>query len=564
MSTPPGAGSPTRHNLHRGGLADDPARLRPHPTLFARIGGRAVVARIIDTFYDRVQADPLLGPLFDHSERHNIVARDRQRRFFEEWLGGAARYKNDEARPLMQGLQRRHYPFPITAPAAGRWLHHMSAALRECGIGPDIVSKIMGRLAPMARRMVNEEEQAPSGSNPMRQRQTRIATAWKLAARGDRDGLRPLIERDPGLVTLRSIAGRTLLWEATRRGRRPVVELLVERDTDVNAPGCDQMFHFPYARAGSTLVMITPYCLAKWRGHDDLAAYLLAQGAIIDIYTAAFLGDVPRVTALLDASPELVNAEDPAEDFLPRTPLHHAVSGGQLAVAELLLARGAEVARHSKWLLTYAAVRNRLDLAQLLLAHGAEAQESLVLGPLGAGKDQAIADVLIAHGFDLHRRPMVFEHSRADTGGGPAVVRALLEYGADVNARGLDGRAALHLAAQSGNLDLIAVLLACGADANAADEAGNRPLVATLRRKSKQRSAAIAALLAGGADPNVRMGSETPLHKVARDNDRTLAKLLLAHGANVAAPDNRGRTPLTVAARKGHAEMVALLRQHAA
>ena len=199
MSTPPGTGDlPPRHNLHRGGLADDPARLRPHPTLFARIGGRAVVARIIDTFYDRVQADPLLGPLFNHSERHNIVARDRQRRFFEEWLGGAARYKNDEARPPMQGLQRRHYPFPITAQSAGRWLHHMSASLRECGIGPDIVSEIMGRLAPMARRMVNEEEQAPSGANPMRQRQMRTAAAWKLAARGDRDGLRPLIERDPG------------------------------------------------------------------------------------------------------------------------------------------------------------------------------------------------------------------------------------------------------------------------------------------------------------------------------------------------------------------------------
>ena len=96
------------------------------------------------------------------------------------------------------------------------------------------------------------------------------------------------------------------------------------------------------------------------------------------------------------------------------------------------------------------------------------------------------------------------------------------------------------------------------------DEAGNTPLIATLRRKSQQRAAAIAALLAGGADPNVRMGSETPLHKLARDNDIAIAKLLLAHGANVAALDTRGRTPLTVAARKGHAALAALLRQHAA
>ena len=138
---------------------------------------------------------------------------------------------------------------------------------------------------------------------------------------------------------------------------------------------------------------------------------------------------------------------------------------------------------------------------------------------------------------------MAFEHSRADTGGGPAVVQALLEYGADPNARGPDGRAALHLAAQSGNLDLIAVLLAHGADANVVDEAGTTPLVATLRRKSQQREAAIAALLAGGADPNVRMGSETPLHKVARDSDIAIAKLMLTHRRQRRRPSIRASAP---------------------
>ena len=141
-----GAGNLPGRNRHRGGLADDPAQLRPDSALFERIGGRPVVVKLIDTFYDRVQADPLLGPLFNHSERHDAVARERQRRFFEEWLGGDARYSGNEERLHTQGLQRRHFPFPITAMAAGRWLSHMSASLRACGIGLDAFGEIMGVL----------------------------------------------------------------------------------------------------------------------------------------------------------------------------------------------------------------------------------------------------------------------------------------------------------------------------------------------------------------------------------------------------------------------------------
>ena len=46
--------------------------------------------------------------------------------------------------------------------------------------------------------------------------------------------------------------------------------------------------------------MLTPLCLANWRGHDALAELLEAKDAINDIFAAAFLADCE----LIDLSAE--------------------------------------------------------------------------------------------------------------------------------------------------------------------------------------------------------------------------------------------------------------------
>jgi truncated hemoglobin YjbI len=46
---------------HRGGIR---ARLRPEQDLFARIGGRETIERIVDGLYDRIEHDPSLRPMF--------------------------------------------------------------------------------------------------------------------------------------------------------------------------------------------------------------------------------------------------------------------------------------------------------------------------------------------------------------------------------------------------------------------------------------------------------------------------------------------------------------------
>ena len=69
-------------------------------------------------------------------------------------------------------------------------------------------------------------------------------------------------------------------------------------------------------------------------GRRDIAEFLLGEGARIDVYVAAMLGDVATVRAILDAHPEARDAPGPHG-----IPLRaHAEAGGEqaLAVLELL------------------------------------------------------------------------------------------------------------------------------------------------------------------------------------------------------------------------------------
>ena len=58
----------------------------------------------------------------------------------------------------------------------------------------------------------------------------------------------------------------------------------------------------------------------------------------------------------------------------------------------------------------------------------------------------------------------------------PAVVQALVDAGADLEARDVAGSAPIHYAAQNQNVEIIKVLIAAGADITATQEGGATPL----------------------------------------------------------------------------------------
>ena len=288
-----------------------------------------------------------------------------------------------------------------------------------------------------------------------------------VAVRGDVPALRQMLKAHPEFLNKRGNHNRSLLWEAARRGRLAAVRWLVARGAEVDATGCYN---------SESLVQLTPYCAAVYYRRAEVAAYLLAQGARLDVFRAAFLGDKAQVARALAADPALLHAEDPLDSIYFAPLLAFAVAGGQAELAELLLQHGAAIGPYSAQLLHLAGRAARMDLVEELVAHGAQAA-AVDSGIFVSVPDLGILRYLLEHGASATRAgisgfpPLVFV-ARGDKGEHPDKAQLLLEWGAPVNEAGPRGRTALHYAAAAGHSEVMRVLLEHGADPGLVDEDG--------------------------------------------------------------------------------------------
>jgi len=63
------------------------------------------------------------------------------------------------------------------------------------------------------------------------------------AGRGNLEAVRELVEEKPNWIHTVGSHGRTMLWEASYRGKKDVVQFLVERGADVHICGCHYTPH---------------------------------------------------------------------------------------------------------------------------------------------------------------------------------------------------------------------------------------------------------------------------------------------------------------------------------
>jgi ankyrin repeat protein len=149
---------------------------------------------------------------------------------------------------------------------------------------------------------------------------------------------------------------------------------------------------------------------AAYYQEPDIARLLVQRGAELNVFEACAAGELPRVKALIDQQPDLINAYAP-DGFQP---LGLAAFFGHQAIVEFLLSYGAEVNSPSRNGLRvmplHSAVANKqTEIAELLIDHGADvnAVQADAFTPLHAAAQNGMLDVtrwLIARGADINPR----------------------------------------------------------------------------------------------------------------------------------------------------------------
>ena len=456
--------------------------MAPDAVLLERIGGRPVVDLLVDQLYAGIDADAGLRPMF---VADLAGERAKQKNFFCEWLGGRPEWTHHHA---YSGLQHRHSHIHITRTAADAWLGHFEQALGAAVESAQLRQDILQIARPLARSFVNEEGPPARPTDLRCRRLSPFRSIRQLAGKGDAVGLTEALHEQPQLVA-DAIEMAEVLLEASLKGRTQVVETLLDAGVDPNIPA-----HYKEGCIFQSF-LLTPLCGALAKNRLETAQLLRTRGALYDIFSASYLGDLAAVADWVGRDPELAMVTDPASDVLQYTPVHHAVYGGHTDLVTWLLAHGAQVGKNSSAMVKHAANNHLPRLVHVLLEHGADATR---VGPGPWVLAPEISTLLLARGADVNYpaghwiwRSCTGNNSQRDN---PDLVARLLACGADPQTR-LRGATALHYTAKAGFLRTTQALLEHGCDIEAVSDDGDTALMYAMKAGKRADVAAMVALL---------------------------------------------------------------------
>jgi len=119
--------------------------------MYERVGGAAWFEALTTRFYDAVEADPVLRPLYSDDL---ATARDHLCGFLIQYWGGPTDYSDARGHPR---LRMRHVGFAIGAAERDAWFGHMSDAVRAAQLDPADELEMLGYFANAATHMINTD-----------------------------------------------------------------------------------------------------------------------------------------------------------------------------------------------------------------------------------------------------------------------------------------------------------------------------------------------------------------------------------------------------------------------
>lgn len=278
----------------------------------------------------------------------------------------------------------------------------------------------------------------------------------------------------------------SLLHYAAQEGRQEMVAYLLERRLDPKAT----------SEGGDTPL----HCVGQ--GGKDVE-FLRRNGYMGETQDSAQPRPMPTVesgdrTAIAKMLLER-GADIEATNRYGYTPLHCAAMGGDTGVIRLLLDKGAKV-NMSAGLgfspLHYAVLNGPVESVEMLLDAGADIESRagsdgetpLIVASRGGPPGMYAYILMKGASLDLSKNGIESLHL-ASVVNKQDVVSNLLARGIDVNGRDAYGQTALHHASRSLHPDMVAFLLANGADAKIVARDGESPIKCALKRARDGRGA---------------------------------------------------------------------------
>jgi hemoglobin len=118
-------------------------------TVYDLVGGQAFFDALVDRFYERVEVDTVLRPLYpadlDPGKRALAL-------FLGQYWGGPQTYSAEKGHPR---LRMRHAPFPIGPAEREAWLAAMLAAVDESGAPPAALAAFREYFEMASTAMIN-------------------------------------------------------------------------------------------------------------------------------------------------------------------------------------------------------------------------------------------------------------------------------------------------------------------------------------------------------------------------------------------------------------------------